>query len=223
MPSQTLAVDVISDVMCPWCYIGKRRLEAAAALLAGEVEFTITWRPFQLDPSLPPEGLDRKTYLENKFGGAEAARNIYARVEEEGLGEGIDFAFEAIAKSPNTLDAHRVIRWAGAKGHVAQSAVVEQIFRAYFLRGENIGDHDILASAVEEAGVDMPGLKDALASARDRDTVSAEIIRAGQIGVTGVPCFIFGQRLAVMGAHPAESLAHAARQALLPMQDDVFN
>ena len=215
-----LAVDVVSDVMCPWCFIGKRRLEAAAAMLQGDVTFTVSWRPFQLDDSLPPEGLDRRTYLEAKFGGADGAREAYQRVEAEGAGEGIDFNFEAIAVSPNTLDAHRVIRWAAAQGPQAQGAVVEQLFRAFFLNGENIGRHDVLALAVSEAGVSIPGLVELLASEVDRAVVSAEVRRAREIGVTGVPCFIFGQKLAVMGAHPAETLAQAARQALLPEGTD---
>ena len=221
--TQDLTVDVVSDVMCPWCFIGKRRLEAAAAMLQGEIAFAVTWRPFQLDATLPPEGLDRRTYLETKFGGADGAREAYARVEAEGAGEGIDFNFDAIAVSPNTLDAHRVIRWAAAHGPQAQGAVVEQLFRAFFLNGENIGRHDVLAAAVAEAGVTMPDLGGLLASDRDRAAVAAEIRRAPEIGVSGVPCFIFGQKIAVMGAHPADVLAQAARQALLPGGEDALN
>lgn len=206
-------VTVISDVMCPWCFIGKRRLERAAQLAADEFSLTVDWRPFQLDPTIPPGGMDRKTYLENKFGGPDGAHEIYARIGDAGASEGIDFNFDAIAVSPNTLDAHRVIRWAGGVGEAMQGAVVEQLFRRFFLHGEDIGDAAILVEAASEAGMDGALVAELLASDRDAETVRAEAAHAGEIGVTGVPCFIFAMRIAVSGAHEPETLLMAMRQA----------
>ncbi|MEL6919910.1 MAG: DsbA family oxidoreductase, partial [Pseudomonadota bacterium] len=210
----TVSVDVISDVMCPWCYIGKRRLEDAAAMLRGEAHLEVHWRPFQLDATLPDEGLDRKTYLENKFGGPERASEIYAHIEQTGQDEGIGFAFDRIALSPNTLNAHRLVRFAGEVSVDAQDVVVEELFDRFFARGENIGDLDILASAANAAGMDRDQTLRRLASDDAHAETTAEVARAHEIGVTGVPCFIFDRKIAVMGAHPAAHLADAVREAL---------
>uniref|UniRef100_UPI00273EED78 DsbA family oxidoreductase n=2 Tax=Roseitalea TaxID=1915401 RepID=UPI00273EED78 len=152
--TQTVTIDVISDVMCPWCFIGKRRLERAAAMVEGAFSLAVAWHPFQLDASLPPEGLDRRAYLEAKFGGAEQARKAYDQIAEVGRGEGIAFDLDAIMVSPNTLDAHRVIRWAGQDGPATQDAVVEALFVRFFTRAEHIGRHAVLADAAEAAGMD---------------------------------------------------------------------
>jgi predicted DsbA family dithiol-disulfide isomerase len=207
-----MSVDVISDVMCPWCFIGKRRLERAAEMVEGEFELTVHWRPYQLDATIPPGGMDRKTDLENKFGGPERAQEIYSRIEAAGAGEGIDFNFDAIAISPNTLDAHRVVRWAGDASPTMQAAVVEQLFARFFLHGENVGDHGVLVEAAGEAGMDGAEVRQWLESERDAAETQAEAARAAQIGVTGVPCFIFGRRVAVTGAHDPETLFMAMRQ-----------
>ena len=209
-----VGIDVISDVMCPWCFIGKRRLEHAAQMLAGEVDLAVVWQPYQLDASLPAEGLDRKTYLEAKFGGPDQAAETYARIGEAGAGEGIDFNFDAIAVSPNTLDAHRLIHWAGQQSPAVQGAVVEQLFTRFFLHGEHIGRHDVLVEAAEEAGMAIDGLTEKLAGEQDRDAIAGQAAHAGRIGVTGVPCFIIDRRLAVSGAHAPETLVMAIRQAL---------
>lgn len=208
-----MSVDVISDVMCPWCFIGTRRLERAAEMAEGQFDLTVTWRPFQLDASIPPGGVDRTTYLETKFGGPDQAAETYARIGQAGASEGIDFNFEAIAVSPNTLDAHRVIRWAGGQGEATQGAVVEQLFRRFFLHGEDIGDAAILSEAAGEAGMDGGSVRELLATDRDADKVSAEAAHASEIGVTGVPCFIFARRIAVSGAHEAETLVAAMQEA----------
>ncbi|MCB1449937.1 MAG: DsbA family oxidoreductase [Nitratireductor sp.] len=211
-PARTIDIDVISDVMCPWCYIGKKNLEAAAGEL-GDITLNIHWRPYQLDPTLPPEGKDRRKYLEDKFGGPEKARDIYKRVEDAGKAAGIDFRFQAIEVSPNTLDAHRLIRWAGGQGSDIQSKLVSRLFELYFLEGGNIGDHEVLALAAEKAGMDGALVRRLLATDADRDAVEAEIRQAQSMGVTGVPCFIVDRRYAVMGAQPANVLAQAIRQA----------
>ena len=148
----TVELDVVSDVMCPWCYIGKRRLEKALEQVEGTA-VEVRWRPFQLDPTLPAEGKDRQQYLNEKFGGKEGAREIYQRVRQAGAAEHIPFAFDKIEKSPNTLDAHRLIRWSANGGEAAQAKMVERLFQLYFIEGANIGDHAVLSAAAAEIGM----------------------------------------------------------------------
>ncbi|WP_051631083.1 DsbA family oxidoreductase [Afifella pfennigii] len=204
-PHAGLTVDVVSDVMCPWCYIGKRRLEKAAA--QAETALDIRWRPYQLDPTLPPEGKDRQLYLAEKFGSPERAEEIYANVRAAGEMEGIAFALERIEVSPNTLNAHRLIRWAAGAGR--QDAVVEALFAGYFLHGRRIGDAGELVRIAGEAGMDGDLVADLLAGDADRQKVVEEIELARRMGVTGVPTFIIGGRYAVIGAQPSEVLLEA--------------
>lgn len=207
---EPISVDVVSDVMCPWCFIGKRRLEHALADIEG-IDVKVTWRPFLLDPTLPPEGKDRQTYLAEKFGGKEEAEAIYASIRQAGQDEGIAFAFEDIARAPSTVDAHRVIRWAGVEG--VQDAVVERLFSLYFLEGGDIGNHETLVAAASEAGMDGAVVEALLAGDADRESVKDEIATAQQIGVTGVPCFIVDNRYAVLGAQDPTVIADAIRQS----------
>ncbi|MEO1702108.1 MAG: DsbA family oxidoreductase [Pseudomonadota bacterium] len=209
-----LPVDVISDVMCPWCLIGKRRLETAAQLVADDITLEVHWRPFQLDATLPESGLDRKTYLENKFGGSERSREIYAHIKQTGTSEGIDFKFDKIAVSPNTLNAHRLIRFAGEENVETQNKVVEELFDSFFLNGVHIGDLEVLAQIGAKAGMAHDKLLTRLTSDEARQETSAEVARAHEIGVTGVPCFIFDRKIAVMGAQPADHLVQAMHEAL---------
>ena len=212
MTSPTLTIDVVSDVMCPWCYIGKRRLEAALADVHDEIDVEVRWRPYQLDPTLPKEGKDRKQYLEDKFGGAAGAEQAYAAVRAAGAEEGIPFQFDRIEVSANTLDAHRVIRWASSLGLPAQHQVVDLLFKAYFEEGKNLGDDAVLIEVAEKAGLEPPVVERLLSGDADRDTVSAEIDQARQMGVTGVPCFIIDMQYAVVGAQSSEALADAMRK-----------
>lgn len=214
-----LTIDIVSDVMCPWCFIGQKNLEAARKI-AAEIPVEIRWRPYQLDPTLPPEGKDRKQYLEDKFGGAERAREIYARVEEAGKASGIDFQFDRIAISPNTLDAHRVIRWAGGISADTQDHLVRRLFELYFLEGANIADHAVLAAAAAEAGMDRKIVADLLARDDDKAAVSEEIARAQTMGVSGVPFFIFAGKYGVSGAQPPHTLASAMRQIAAGMNEE---
>jgi len=205
----TIEIDVISDVMCPWCYIGKRRLEKALAMVP-EVKVDVRWRPFQLDHTIPETGMDRQTYLKNKFGSAEQAAEVYGPVRAAGADEEIPFEFEKIKVSPNTLNAHRVIRWAMAEG--VQDAVVERLFQLYFLEGANLTDKTVLADAAVQAGLDRIVVERLLAGDADMAETQAEIAQVQKMGVTGVPAFIIGNRYAVMGAREPEAIAQAIAQ-----------
>jgi predicted DsbA family dithiol-disulfide isomerase len=208
MNAAPLAVDVVSDVVCPWCFIGKRRLDKAIA--AAGLPVTVRWRPFQLDPTIPPEGKSRRAYLEGKFGSLDQVRQIHERIEAIGKAEDIAFAFDRIAVSPNTLDAHRLLRWAQAAGR--QDRTVEALFRAYFIEGRDIGDHGVLADIAETSGLDGD-IAARLAGDEDRRSVAAEVMAAQRAGVTGVPTFILANRYGLAGAQPAEDLAAALQAA----------
>lgn len=206
-----ITIDIVSDVMCPWCYIGQKRLDRALKE-AAEVSVEIHWRPYQLDPTLPPEGKDRQTYLAEKFGSEERAKELYRRVEEAGRDEGIAFDFDAIAVSPNTLDAHRVLRWAASAGNGVQDRLARRLFQLYFEEGANIGDHTVLIEAAREAGMDTALVETLLAADADRDKVRNEIATAQQMGITGVPCFLLEGRYAIVGAQDPSVLADAIRK-----------
>lgn len=211
MSANTVSVDVISDVVCPWCYIGQKRLDKAIASLPG-VDVDIHWRPYQLDPTIPPEGKDRKAYMLAKFGSEQKLREIHQRIDPIGKAEGIDFAFEAIKIAANTLDAHRVIRWAASAGEGVQSRVTKALFAANFEKGEYIGDKAELARIAGENGMDASVVADLLASDADKDAVLAEIENAQRMGVTGVPFFVLEGKYAISGAQDAAVLADAIRQ-----------
>jgi predicted DsbA family dithiol-disulfide isomerase len=210
MTQPSISVDVVSDVACPWCYLGKRRLERAVALVP-EIQVSVHWRPYRLDPTIPPDGMDRKDYIIRKFGSLEALDEPHARLIELGRAEGIDYHFERITRSANTINAHRLVRWATASG--AEDAIVERLFAAYFSEGRDIGAIEMLAALSGDVGLDSDSVAKRLAGDEDREEVAGEIEDAYHIGVTGVPCFIVDQKYAVMGAHPAESLARAIAQA----------
>lgn len=206
-----ITLDVVSDTICPWCFIGKRRLERALASRP-DASVEVRWRPYQLDPTIPPGGIDRGQYLEAKFGGPERAREIYDRVRAAGAEEGLDFAFETIARTPNTINSHRLIRWAGAAG--CQDAVVERLFRSYFLEGGDIESPSSLAAIARDCGMDDDLVAELLAGDADIEVVEREIVTARKIGVTGVPCFIFADRFGVMGAQSPEVLADSIDRAV---------
>jgi predicted DsbA family dithiol-disulfide isomerase len=211
MARSTISVDVVSDVACPWCYLGKRRLEHAVSLVRAEVDVAVRWRPYRLDSTIPPEGIDRAEYLIRKFGSLEAIGPAHAQLETYGRAEGIDYRFDLIARSADTTDAHRLIRWAGVENK--EDPVVERLFAAYFSEGRDIGDRSVLASVAADCGLDGARTAERLSTDEDRDAVRAEIEEAYRIGVTGVPCFIVARRYAVVGAHPGESIAAAIRKA----------
>ena len=211
----TLSIDIVSDVVCPWCYIGKRRLEAALALLRDDepdVRPAMRWHPFELNPDLPHEGIDRRSYLERKFGSVERTRGIYERVRAAGLAAGIAFALDSIVRQPNTRDAHRLIDWAQRQGDA--DALVEQLFRGFFLEGRSIGDCDELVAMAGEAGLDATAARALLASDDGVARVAAMERRALAMGVEGVPFFIFDGRIAVSGAQEPDVLRDAIVEAI---------
>ncbi|MGY6707554.1 MAG: DsbA family oxidoreductase [Rhizobiaceae bacterium] len=209
---QRISIDIVSDVVCPWCYVGQKRLEEAMAL-APEIGVDLRWRPYQLDPTIPPEGLDRDSYMKAKFGEDGRLEEMQVRLEELGRDAGIIFHFADITRSPNTLDAHRLIRWAAsADGTDVQDAVVKRLFQLYFEEGRDVGDRAVLIAAARECGMDATLVETLLGAGADLDEVQAEIETARRMGVTGVPCFLFENRYAVIGAQDAETLADAIRQ-----------
>ncbi|GLK68220.1 DsbA family oxidoreductase [Hansschlegelia plantiphila] len=211
--SVTLQIDVFADPVCPWCWIGKRRLEAALAARP-DIEAAIRWRPYQLDPSIPPEGLDRAEYLESKFDDVARVRATHDQLAAIGRDEGVALLFADIERAPNSLDAHRAIRWAAEEGPTAQGALIERLFEGYFTNGEDISDRDVIAGAAEETGLDWETLRDRLDTDEDAEEVREEVAQARAMGVEGVPCFIFAGKLVVMGAHPPEVLLEAIDRAM---------
>ena len=208
----TLAIDIISDVVCPWCFVGKRRVEAALRLYRerGGAEPKLTWHPFQLNPDMPPEGVDRDEYVRRKFG-AERAGQVYGRITAVGREVGIPFDFAKLTRQPNTLAAHSLIALAIDAGK--QDAVVEAFFRAFFLEGRDLTSAETLAGIAVGAGLDEGDVKAFLGSADARAHIEAEDKQAREIGVEGVPFFIFNRRLAVSGAQAPEVLLEAMLEA----------
>ena len=209
---EPVRVDVVSDVMCPWCLIGKRRLERAIEATP-DLAWTVIWRPYQLDPTLPPEGKPRQQYLDEKFG-RERAAAFYERIAEEGRKEGIDFAFDAIEVSPNTLDAHRLLRWAATASPDVQWMLKERLLTDYFLDGRDVGDRNVLLQAAHDVGLDAMKLQPLLESDLDAEAVHEEVAYLQHIGIRGVPCFIFDEKLAVSGAQSPDALLEGARQVI---------
>ena len=214
-PATPLVIEVASDVICPWCYIGKRRLEKALALLDGEVKPEIRWLPFQLNPGMPSEGIPREEYRKAKFGSIERSRGLDARVAAEGEGEGIAFAFERIERTPNTVAAHQLIDLAQRQGAEAAqkqqglgTAVVSALFKAYFEEARDIGDAAVLAAIATGAGVTgWPQQADGKQVAQIEEDMR-------NLGISAVPTFIFGRKVGVSGAHPPEALAQAIKDSL---------
>ena len=202
-------LDIISDPICPWCYIGKANLDRAVAE-TGENPFDIDWRIFQLNPDMPPEGVERRSYLEAKFGGPEQARAVYARVEAAAAEAGLAIHFDRIARTPNTMDAHRLIRWARTTGH--QSNLVDRLFAEYFVHGRDISDPEVLLDAASSVGMEREVVARLLSGDADRDQLREEDQAARRMGVNGVPCFILGGRYVLQGAQPPETWTRVIRE-----------
>ena len=198
-------LDILSDPICPWCYIGKANLDRALEQ-AGDHPFEIEWHPFQLNPDMPLAGMDRREYLETKFGGKDAAIQVYARIADAAEAAGLEIDFGAIKRTPNTLNAHRLIHWAGIEGK--QTAVVAAMFVAYFKDGRDLGDVDVLADIADTAGLDAAMVRQLLQGDSDIDDIKARDAWAREKGVTGVPTFVVAQQHAVPGAQPPEMWAN---------------
>jgi predicted DsbA family dithiol-disulfide isomerase len=206
--SESVTIDIYSDVVCPWCYVGKRRLERALSQLPA-VPTRIAWRPFQLNPTMPAKGTERSEYLEAKFGSIDAFRRLEEHVTAAGISEGISFAFEKITTTPNTLLAHRLIWYAGQRGH--QDAIVEALFKGYFEQGADIGSLSVLKRLAESAGVATGGFLESDEGVAD---VKAEEATGHRLDIRAVPYYVLNNRYGISGAQPAEVFAGAIEQIL---------
>jgi predicted DsbA family dithiol-disulfide isomerase len=202
--AERFTIDVISDVICPWCFLGKRRLDVALAAMDKDV--FIRWRPYLLDPTIPPEGLDRQQYMLDKFG-PERLQTIHDPLIEAGKEIGVPYNFDLITRTPNTLDAHRLIRWAHTVER--QTELVERLFMAYWSEGKDVGNRDVLAQCAGEAGINAEQIRQLLDTEQDIAETRTEIEHATNIGVTGVPTFILAQSYALVGAQSPEVIADA--------------
>jgi len=206
-----LAFDVISDVICPWCYIGKRRLEKAISAVNGQHDVQVHWHPFQLNPTMPKEGISRKEYRIGKFGSWERSLELDAKVIAVGESEGILFAFDKTERTPNTVDAHRLI-WL-ADQHGCQDAIVEGLFRAYFSEGRDIGDQQTLIDVAAEVGLDRQFAEEMLNSEAGLDVIAQAGERSQRHQVDGVPFFIINNAITLSGAQAPETFLDAFKQA----------
>ena len=210
---KTIKIDIVSDVVCPWCYLGKARLETALGQLK-DVKAEINWRPYQLDPSIPRGGVDRKQYMEAKFGTGPRLGEVHKQLEGFGREVGIRYEFDAIKVAPNTMDAHRLIRWAAQAGPGIQGKVVDRLFKLYFTEGADIGNHAVLIKAGADSGMDKAIIEALLPTDAEEAGVIGEIATSKQLGITGVPCFIFNQKYAVSGAQTPDVLIEAMQGAM---------
>ena len=211
MPDRTpVRIDVVSDVVCPWCFIGKRRLEKALALKP-EIPVEVHWHPYFLNDWIPREGIARSEYLTAKFGSPERYAGIAQRVSAAAAEEGLDYAMDKISRQPNTLDAHRLIRWAGGIGKAAE--MKQKLMDLYFTEGADLCNRAVLVQAAVDIGLDAEDVAEALASGQDVEQVEQEAQSAKEAGIEGVPCFIFGGKFAVSGAQAPEYLAEAIERS----------
>ena len=216
-----LAIDIVSDFVCPWCFIGKARLNGAIAQVLEKhpgVRFQFNWLPYFLNPDTPPAGESYRAYLEAKFGGARQVDALQLEIADAGRGDGVEFNFERIATRPNTLNAHRLLYRAQSMGHPPGqiAALVERLFVAHFQRGEDIGSDATLAAIAVECGDRQESVSDFLASYEGVAQVKSLVAKVSGLGVTGVPFFIIQRRLAVSGAQSAVAIAAAILQAMEP-------
>jgi predicted DsbA family dithiol-disulfide isomerase len=208
--SKPVRIDIVSDVVCPWCFIGKKRLEDAVAMKP-DVAVELHWRPYFLNDWIPREGISREQYLTTKFGSVERYNGIAQRVAAAAQAEGLTYAMDKISRQPNTLDAHRLIRWAGETGKAAQ--MKQTLMDFYFTQGGDLTDHETLVRAASEVGLDAEKVRADLVSDKDVAEVEREAEAAKESGIQGVPMFIFDGRFAVSGAQAPEALAEAIERA----------
>lgn len=204
-----LQIDIVSDVVCPWCYIGKKRIEDALALAAA-IPVEVHWRPFFLNPWIPPEGIDRDSYLETKFGSVDAYKGIAERVVAAASEEGLSYQPAKVKRQPNTVDCHRLILWAEPSGKSA--AIKQRLMELYFRDGGDLTQAETLVQAAADVGLDADDIRKRLATDEDVARISADAKEAADKGISGVPTYVFAGKYAVSGAQPAEQLARAIRQ-----------
>lgn len=199
---------MVSDLICPWCFLGKRRLDKALSLIP-DVKVEVVYRPFFLDPTIPAGGTDRQKYMTDKFG-TERLKTIHDPIIAAGKEDGVPYEFDKITRTPNTLDAHRLIRWALPQGK--QAEMKEALFVAYWRDGKDIGDHAVLADIASFVGMDRETILADLATDKDKKTVMAETVQAQQMGITGVPTFIINHKYGISGAQSAQVIAEAIQK-----------
>lgn len=207
-----LPIEVVFDLVCPWCYLGVRRLRRLL-LARPDVRTELLWRPFLLNPDLAPQGVGRQEYLVRKFGGEERARRLHGTIAELGRAEGVEFRFDRIRRVPHSLDAHRLVRWAGRQG--AADQMVEALFEAYFEQGADIGEPGVLAAVAGRLGFDAVAARRFLATVAEVEAVHADNLRAHRLGINGVPCFVVAGRHAIAGAQEPEVLERLLDVALV--------
>jgi len=212
MPQQPVRIDVVSDVVCPWCFIGKRRLEKALALKP-EIPVEVHWHPYFLNDWIPREGMAREEYLTTKFGSPELYKGIAQRVSAAAAAEGLVYASDKMKRQPNTTDCHRLIMWADVQGKAP--AMKQKLMDLYFTEGADLSDRETLVKAAADVGLDADMVRGDLAGEKDVDAVGDEAQRAKEAGIDGVPCFIFAGKYAVSGAQAPEYLAEMIERAAL--------
>lgn len=209
MTIKPLPIDIVSDVVCPWCYIGKRRIEQALALTT-DVPVTVTWRPYFLNPWIPAEGIDRNVYLETKFGSVDAYKGIAGRVVAAASEVDLVYRPELVQRQPNTIDCHRLIHWADGIGKAAE--MKQRLMELYFRDGGDLTDINVLVQAAVDCGLDGAAVRARLATDEDVALISGWAKEASDKGISGVPTFVFAGKYAISGAQPPEQLARAIRQ-----------
>ena len=190
-------IDIISDPICPWCYIGKTRLDRALELNPTH-NFIIEWHPFQLNPTMPKDGMDRREYLEAKFGGQKEAIEVYSNIDKTATETGLSLNFGGIKRTPNTIDAHRLIHWAGIEGR--QNSIIDRLFKAYFQEGRDISEHSVLTRIASAAGMDQDVVRSLLKSDADKEDIKARDTDARKRGIQGVPAFVVANEYVIQGA-----------------------
>ncbi|MCC6717924.1 MAG: DsbA family oxidoreductase [Acetobacteraceae bacterium] len=211
-PQPRLVIEVVHDLVCPWCYLGVQRLLRALARRPG-VGFELAWHPFLLNPDMPRAGMARSDYVVRKFGGEERARRLYGSITEIGRTEGLEFRFDRIRRTPSSIDAHRLVRFAARQGRA--DALAMALFAAHFSEGRDIGDTLVLAGLAQAAGLDAADARSFLCSDAEFEAVQGENLRAHRLGINGVPCFVLGGRHAIAGAQEGEVIERLLDVALL--------
>lgn len=212
-----LSIEVVHDLVCPWCYLGVRRLFRTMRRRP-DLLYDLTWRPFLLNPDMPRAGMTRADYVIRKFGGEDRARRLYASITEIGGAEGVSFRFERIRRTPSSVDAHRLVRWAAPMGRATE--VVEGLFAAHFTDGYDIGDHAVLRAVAQSCGLDPVAAGHFLRGEEDVDAVHADNLRAHRLGINGVPCFVVAGRHAIAGAQEPEVIERLLDVAAVDAGDD---